>query len=67
MSTHEQTHDRFRQCPRCAGFIPNNDTPGAYPGALSRLDNTTEVCSQCGEDEAILQWQGQLTDWRTER
>lgn len=40
-------------CPRCGGKIPNNATPGAYPGALSRIDNETEVCSWCGVDEAI--------------
>jgi hypothetical protein len=26
---------------------------GRYPGALSRYDNETEVCSRCGEDEAL--------------
>ena len=40
------------QCPRCGGFIPNNKTPGAYPGALSRTDNSTYVCSECGRIEA---------------
>lgn len=40
-------------CPTCHGYIPNNDTPGAYPGALSRVDNKTEVCSACGVKEAI--------------
>ena len=40
-------------CPRCHGLIPNNDRPGAYPGAISRVDNETEVCSACGEDEAL--------------
>ena len=40
-------------CPRCLGGIPNNDQPGQYPGALSRTDNKTEVCSACGEDEAL--------------
>lgn len=40
-------------CPRCDGFIPNNETPGLYPGALSRLDNKTEICSECGQDEAL--------------
>lgn len=65
MTTHTDTHDKFRQCPRCHGFIPNNDTPGAYPGAISRLDNTTEVCSSCGTEEAIEDWQGRLVDWRT--
>lgn len=40
-------------CPRCGGQIPNDKTPGAYPGALSRRDNTTEICSKCGVDEAM--------------
>lgn len=42
-------------CPRCLGPIPNGWTPGAYPGALSRTDNRTEVCSDCGTEEAIEQ------------
>lgn len=41
-------------CPRCEGYIPNNLTPGLYPGALSRTDDKTEVCSACGEEEALL-------------
>lgn len=40
-------------CPRCKGFIPNDATPGAYPGALSRLDNETYICSSCGTAEAM--------------
>lgn len=40
-------------CPRCLGFIPNNITPGAYMGALSRTDNKTEICSDCGTEEAM--------------
>lgn len=40
-------------CPRCKGYIPNNDNPGAYPGAISRIDNETEICSPCGQNEAI--------------
>lgn len=42
-----------KRCPSCEGWIPNNDTPGAYPGALSRRDNKTEICSECGTMEAI--------------
>ena len=42
-------------CPRCGGHIPNNEHPGAYPGALSRTDNKTEICSDCGSMEAIDQ------------
>jgi hypothetical protein len=41
-------------CPRCEGFIPNNETPGAYMGAISRKDNKTEICSACGTREALL-------------
>jgi predicted RNA-binding Zn-ribbon protein involved in translation (DUF1610 family) len=40
-------------CPTCGGWIPNNDTPGAYRGALSRRDNKTEICSDCGLKEAL--------------
>jgi RNA polymerase subunit RPABC4/transcription elongation factor Spt4 len=39
-------------CPVCEGWIPNNQEPGAYPGAVSRRDNTTEICSACGVEEA---------------
>jgi len=42
------------KCPRCFGFIPNNAQPGAYMGALSRADNRTEICSDCGTEEALL-------------
>lgn len=41
-------------CPSCDGFIPNNETPGAYMGAISRKDNKTEICSACGTREALL-------------
>lgn len=51
-------------CPRCYGYIPNNVTPSAYAGALSRLDNKTEICSSCGTEEAMLQFLNALTDWR---
>lgn len=63
-NSYTKTHPKFVLCPRCEGFIPNNDTPGAYPGAISRLDNKTEICSECGTIEAMLDWQGELTDWR---
>ena len=45
----------FPTCPRCNGFIPNDIDAGKYAGALSRLDNRTEVCSKCGEIEALEQ------------
>lgn len=41
-------------CPRCAtNWIPCNEHPGEYPGAISRADNETEICSACGNDEAM--------------
>ena len=40
-------------CPRCEGFIPNNNVPGVYPGMLSRTDNETEICLDCGLEEAV--------------
>ena len=42
-------------CPRCGGGIPNDEQRGRYPGALSRTDNKTEICSNCGTLEAIEQ------------
>ena len=40
-------------CPRCGHFIPNDETPGKYCGAVSRRDNLTEICSACGMREAF--------------
>ena len=40
-------------CPRCLGYIPSNAFAGQYPGAISRIDNSTEICSDCGTEEAI--------------
>lgn len=40
-------------CPRCLGGIPNNLQRGEYVGALSRTDNKTEICSECGQLEAM--------------
>lgn len=38
-------------CPRCLGMLPIG-----YPGALSRVDNKTEICSPCGTDEALTDY-----------
>ena len=38
-------------CPRCLGMLPIG-----YPGALSRVDNKTEICSPCGTDEAMTDY-----------
>lgn len=54
-------------CPRCGGYIPNNDKPGAYIGAMSRADNHTEICSACGTEEAMEDFTGtgltEIADW----
>lgn len=44
-----------KACPRCVehNWIPSNEFPGLYPGAISRADNKTEICSSCGADEAM--------------
>jgi hypothetical protein len=40
-------------CPICSGPIPNEKHRGKYPGALSRWDNESEICSACGTAEAL--------------
>lgn len=45
-------------CPRCGGDVPNTMSKGVYPGALSRTDNRTEICSLCGNLEALEQFAG---------
>ena len=52
---------QMNRCPRCRGWIPNDITPGAFPGAMSRTDNETEICSLCGTLEAIEQFTIGLT------
>lgn len=37
------------ECPRCGKETTD------YP-ALSRTDNKTNICSQCGTDEAMENW-----------
>lgn len=39
---------RVFRCPRCNGRLQQ-------PGALSRVDNQTEICSDCGTREALEQ------------
>lgn len=48
----------------CGNFIPNNDEPGSRPGALSRRDNVTEVCDQCGMVEALAAYIAHPTNHR---
>lgn len=53
-NTNNEQVSRQYPCPTCDGQIPNNETPGAYMGAISRTDNKTEICSACGTREALL-------------
>lgn len=41
------------KCPTCDGYIPNNNNIGKYSGAISRRDNKTEICSDCGTREGM--------------
>lgn len=45
------------KCPRCGDVFSD------YP-ALSRLDNKTEICPDCGELEAMEQYMfGHVPNW----
>jgi hypothetical protein len=44
---------KSEKCPICNGPIPNALHEGKYAGALSRVDNKTEICSECGVFEAL--------------
>jgi transcription elongation factor Elf1 len=43
-------------CPRCQE--DSKDFP-----AISRRDNKTEICSQCGVDEAMADYFGKEDNW----
>lgn len=45
-----------QDCPRCFHGIPNDEHRGQYAGALSRLDNETMICSDCGNAEAMREY-----------
>lgn len=45
--------NEIKDCPRCDSPIPNREHAGMYAGAISRVDNITEICSECGVIEAM--------------
>ena len=45
--------NEIKDCPNCGQPIPNREYAGQYPGAISRVDNKTEICSDCGVSEAL--------------
>lgn len=58
----------FPRCPRCDGLIPSEEDAGKYAGAISRLDNETEICSRCGHVEAIENIvYGEIFDFRKKK
>jgi len=46
------------KCPRCGGPADEARTGFGFPrpGALSRWDNSTTICTSCGQDEALAQF-----------
>lgn len=48
-------------CPQCGGKVPNEQSWGQYPGAMSRR-NGQEICSSCGLNEALDDFFGQIWD-----
>jgi len=47
---------RAWKCPRC------QKSTFDFP-AISRRDNRTEICSQCGVDEAMADYYGKADNW----
>jgi hypothetical protein len=41
------------ECPRCGEVMPSVERRGEHIGAISRLDNMTEICTTCGCEEAF--------------
>lgn len=48
------------ECPRCG------QTTVCYP-ALSRTDNKTNICSQCGVDEAMSDWAKHMKETQNDK
>lgn len=46
------------KCPRCGKIY------SGFP-SLSRGDNHTEICSSCGQEEALMNWQMSRDDFMT--
>lgn len=51
--------NEIKDCPRCDSPIPNREHAGMYAGAISRVDNMTEICSECGVIEAMNDFAGE--------
>ena len=63
----------IKMCPRCGEPVPTKEHAGKFPGATSRTDNETEVCSMRGEEEAMgvgpmaqREWPGKLVEEQIE-
>jgi len=51
--------NNWYSCPRCSEPRPSALNVGRDPGALSRWDNSTYICSECGNEEAMLGLSGE--------
>lgn len=45
--------NEIKDCPHCGEPIPSREHAGMYAGAISRIDNKTEICSACGSREGL--------------
>lgn len=60
MSTSDRVNDRLRWlCPNCFNYTTD------YP-ALSRKDNKTNICSDCGTREALGAYLSSITSERSD-
>jgi len=43
---------RLKKCPRCNSLMPEGSV--GFGISISRRDNKTPICSNCGTDEALI-------------
>ena len=62
---------KSKKCPRCGEYPVYTDGFHRGIGARSRVDNKTQICSECGVDEAMADFfkEGMtpIKDWPVER
>ena len=49
---------KSKKCPRCGEYPVYTDGFHRGMGARSRVDNKTQICSECGVEEAMDDFQG---------
>lgn len=62
---------KSKQCPRCGEYPIYTDGFHRGVGARSRIDNKTQICGDCGIDEAMQDFMGfvlvPVNEWPIER